>query len=413
MFKFVRVPEKLDAFFDPLRDHFLWKHFEYFRVLVLTMAAAWGRRTVSALYRHWAGQGPGHRTRWNNLLNLHRWDAQEALRQKAYQLLQRLKPHKGDVVEMVLDDSNKCKRGKQMQAVGWVHDAASGRVVRGHLYVAAVLRFRGYVIAWGIRLYIKKEHCRALRQPFRKITQLAAELIEWFCPPDGVRVRVLFDSYYLCDRVVKACRRRRFRFVSTIKTNRNLYKNGRPLKTAAYGLNLFRRGPRRHVSIRKSRGLTLFQYVDAHWMDVGNLGRLHVVFSRRPSYGKALGIVTDDPNLSAQGIIRAYDVRFGVIEVFFKDTKQLVGLGQYQNGSVGAAVTHLHLLCFAYALLTHIAIDREGEQGKRHAHPAAVLSTAERQNELRRIIWRDLADHLTQFHDATALLQELNRLLVA
>ena len=38
MFKIVRFPKKLESFFEPLRDSFLWNHFEYFRMLVLLVA---------------------------------------------------------------------------------------------------------------------------------------------------------------------------------------------------------------------------------------------------------------------------------------------------------------------------------------------------------------------------------------
>jgi len=88
-----------------------------------------------------------------------------------------------------------------------------------------------------------------------------------------------------------------------------------------------------------------------------------------------------------------------------------LGLGQYQNGSYQAAVTHLHLVCSAYALLTHVAITRAGAQGKRKS--TARLSTADLQNEVRRIIWDDLADHLKQFSRGTQIVKELGRLLIA
>ena len=125
---------------------------------------------------------------------------------------------------------------------------------------------------------------------------------------------------------------------------------------------------------------------------------------------KILGIVTDAPKLSAYQMIRRYDDRWG-IEVFFKDTKQLLGLGQYQNVSFEAAVTHLHLVCFAYALLTHIAITGEGAKGKRKS--VASLSTADLQNEARRIVWDDLTEYLKQFSSGTQIVKELGRLLVA
>ena len=67
--------------------------------------------------------------------------------------------------------------------------------------------------------------------------------------------------------------------------------------------------------------------------------------------------------------------------------------------------------CFAYALLTHIAIQREGEKGKRK--PAVRLSTADLQNEARRMVWDDLTEHLKQFSSGTQIVKELERLLIA
>lgn len=410
MFKVVRFPKKLESFFDSLEKQFHWDHFEYFRMLTLLMAIAWGRRNISVLYRHLDERSQPHRSRFNNFLNVGRWQPQVVLQLKADELLGLLNPQPGEVIDLILDDSKKQKRGKTMEAVNWIHDPVSGRPIKGHQYVTALLRFRGHVIPWGVRLYIKKEDCRALKRPFKKTTQMAAELIREFNPPAGLRVRVLFDSYYLCPVVVKACRKKGFHFVSTLKSNRNLFKNGRKLKVAGYGSRLLRRGKKKTYRISKSKGTVAYTYVDAGWMDVSDLGRLHVIFSRKNHDSKVLGIVTDDPQLSARQIMQAYDGRWP-IEVFFKDTKQLLGLGQYQNVSYEAAVTHLHLVCFAYALLTHIAITGEGAKGKRKT--TERLSTADLQNEARRIVWDDLTDHLKQFSSGTQIVKELGRLLVA
>ncbi|MFC1765812.1 transposase [Planctomycetota bacterium] len=124
---------------------------------------------------------------------------------------------------------------------------------------------------------------------------------------------------------------------------------------------------------------------------------------------KPLGLVTDDPKLSAIQMIKTYNQRWS-IEVFFKDSKQLLGLGQYQNLSYEAAVSHLHLVCFAYALLTHIAMDGEGAKGT--CKNAASPSTADLQNEVRRIVWDDLTDHLKKFSSGTQIIKELKRLLI-
>jgi hypothetical protein len=97
------------------------------------------------------------------------------------------------------------------------------------------------------------------------------------------------------------------------------------------------------------------------------------------------------------------------IEVFFKDSKQLLGLCQYQNYSYEAAVTQLHQVCFAYALLTHVAIISESAQGK----AAVDLSSSELQNEVCRIAWDYLTDYLNQLSSGIQIVKELERLLIA
>jgi hypothetical protein len=54
-----------------------------------------------------------------------------------------------------------------------------------------------------------------------------AELSSEFKPPEGIRVRVLFDSYYLCPVMVKACRKKGFHFVSA-----KMDENSKPAVTA-------------------------------------------------------------------------------------------------------------------------------------------------------------------------------------
>jgi hypothetical protein len=39
-----------------------------------------------------------------------------------------------------------------------------------------------------------------------------------------------------------------------------------------------------------------------------------------------------------------------------KDAKQMLGLSQHQNRPYRVAMNHLHLVCLAYALLTHLDI---------------------------------------------------------
>jgi SRSO17 transposase len=410
MFRIIRVPCTLDKFFRPLHRHFHWDHFEYFRLLVLVMAFAWGRHNVANLYRYVDAQH--HRTRFNNFFLLERWDPEAALRQKAQELLRALRPGRGETVYLIIDDSKKAKRGKMMDAIAKMKDPTTEAYIRGHQYVCAILVYRDHVIPWGIRLYVKKEQCAGLDVPFRKTTQLAAQLIRELKAPAGVKVVVLFDAYYLCRTVVQACREQHFHFASTLKSNRSLFKPGWKLKAGRYGRNLFRRRRTDTLVIAKPHGQARYRFIDAGWLELSRLGRLHVVFSRKGRARKILGLVTDNPALSAAQLIQTYDRRW-TIEQWVKDVKQLLGLGQYQNRSYRAAVIHLHLVCFAYALLTHLRIERDGAQGQRTRKKAANLSIAAAQAQLRGLLWEDLLTYLREKPHGQPVIEELERLRVA
>ncbi len=223
---------------------------------------------------------------------------------------------------------------------------------------------------------------------------------------------VLFDAYYLCRRVVHACRDQRFHFASTLKSNRRLCKQGWTLQAGRYGRNLCRRRRTDTLMLAKPHGPVRYRFVDAGWLEVSTLGALHVVFSRKGAAQKILGLVSDDPELSAADVIRTYDKRW-TIEQWVKDTKQLLGLGHYQNRPYRAAVTHLHLVCFAYALLTHLRIERHGAQGRRTRAKAADLSTAAAQEQLRSLLWRDLLIYLKEKRHDQPVIEALERLRVA
>jgi hypothetical protein len=104
-------------------------------------------------------------------------------------LLLALRLTPGDTVYLVIDDSKKAKRGTYMAAVAKMKDPTTEAYIRGHQYVCAILVCHDVVIPWGIRLYVKPEHARALRLAFRKTTEVAAQLILEFTPPGRSRSR--------------------------------------------------------------------------------------------------------------------------------------------------------------------------------------------------------------------------------
>jgi SRSO17 transposase len=323
-----------------------------------------------------------------------------------------LPPTPGETLSLVIHDAKKATRGTAMDAVAKLKEPTIDAYIRGPQYVCGILVFRQHVIPYSVRLYVKKEYCPALGVAFRKTTELAAQLIRECTPPTGVKVMVLFDAYYLCHTVVKACREQSCHFASTLKSHRSLCQSGWRLKAGRYGRNLFRWRRTEPLVLTTSQGQTRYRCIDAGWLRVSHLGPLHVVFWRKGTARKILGLVSDAPALSATGRIRTYEKRWAV-EQFFKDSQQLLGLGPYQNRPYGAAVTHLHLVCFTYALLTHLRIERYGAQDQRTHKKAADLSTAAAQDQLRGLLWDDLITYLREKRHGQPVIEELERLRMA
>jgi hypothetical protein len=224
LFRLIRVPPARDKFFPPLKGHFHWDHFPYFRLLVLAMAVMWGRRTGANLSR-WL-DAERHRTRFNHVFRVERWDPEAALRQQAQALLRALRPGQGEPIDLIIDDSKQATRGTAMDAIAARKAPTAEAYIRGHHDVWAMLGYRDHVLPFGLRLYVKKAPCPTVGVPVQTTTELAAPLIREGTPPAGVKGMVLFEADYRCPTVVKAGREPPVPFASTLRSNRRLFKQG-------------------------------------------------------------------------------------------------------------------------------------------------------------------------------------------
>jgi hypothetical protein len=184
------------------------------------------------------------------------------------------------------------------------------------------------------------------------------------------------------------------------------------LKAGRYGKHLFRRRRTEALTAVKPHTQARSRDLSAGWLEVSTPGPLHGVFSRKGQARKLLGLMTDEPDPSAAGVIRAEDTR-RPSEQWMKGLKQWLGRGQYQNRSYRAAVTPLHLVRFAYALLTHLRVERTYAQGQCTRDKAADRSTAVAQDQPRWLVCEDLVAYLQEKPDGEAILTELERRRVA
>jgi SRSO17 transposase len=375
-------------------------HWGHFWRLVIAIASMHGRRSLSRIRN--AIEEADRRTRqaMAHFLTQAEWDAPAVLQQTALDTLKVLGWRAGDLLYIVVDDTQKRKRGKRMDAVSKLFLHAEKIYAPGHTIVGCALIYRGVVVPYAVRLWAPQAFCQGPQRlargeaprEFRKLTELAAEMIAAVSLPSSGRGVVLFDSYYLCPTVIQACEARRFHYVGVAKKNRNFYPDGRPRdkrKLGRFGANVLRRDGR-SVSVG-GKNHRLAERVGR----LSKAGRVKLVFSRRPRETAWIAIATNAVRWGAKTVLSHYLIRWG-IEVLFKMSKQYLGLGDYQLLRYRAVERYLHLVLIAYLLLTHQALQEPDVQAAIQDHRALLRlpSIPQLQQTLREALWEDVIQRL-------------------
>lgn len=361
--------------------------------VVIAIASLRGRRSLSALAA--AGGGYCCRQALSYFLSEALWDAPDLLRQTALRTLRQLGFRWGDPLFVVLDDTQKRKRGKLMAAVSKIFLHAEKTYARGHTILGCVLVYRGVIIPYALDLWASQEACRhsqreedpADRLTFRKLTSRAQDLLLTLRLPDGVKPTVLFDSYYLCPALTVVCSALGWPYVSVAKKNRNFAPDGRPRdkrKLSKYGRNLLSRcGKRCVVGGRRHR-------VAQRLGNLSKAGRVKLVVSQREGDRAWVVLVTNQLNWGVKEVLEQYRQRWR-IEVLWKQSKQEMGMGDYQMLRYRGVVRYLHLVLIAYLLLTHLGLDEPDVKAELKAKGTLRLpGLGQLQAKARSLLWEDV-----------------------
>ena len=357
-------------------------------------------------------RGSTHRTNHGEFLWRNDWAESSVIRDMALDILKRLYSRKDRHCYFIIDDTQTLKRAKKMEAVGKLHHHATGKYGKGHTIVKVCLHYRGVTIPWGAWLYVKKEQVNKLKLPFRKLTELAAEAIRQASLPDKFKVTVLFDAFYLCPVVVKACQEQKWHYIGVGKSNRWFQVGSLERKLGKYGRNVLHNSGRwcKVTGLRKTKTYRLAERVG----QLGKLGTVKVVFSRRRGEAKPIALVTDNLNASMKTIVADYLKRWS-IEMLIKDEKQHLGLADYRVLRYRAVVRHLHLVDAAYACLTHLGVKAQSAQGQTN-HTKKVLQLepiSQLKDRMRQIIWQEVVKDVVKCSHEKPVIRRLEKLLTA
>jgi hypothetical protein len=295
-----------------------------------------------------------HRTCLGRFLAVSEWDERSAVGAQGADVLRRLRLKRGDAIELILDDTRIAKRGRKMDDLSRMWDHAHGCFAHGHTVLVAAVRARGVTLPWALRLWLPKH---SAGRNYRKLTDMAADLIAEFQPPPGVRVNVLFDAAFLCPQVAEACESRGFYWFSVAQRSRRFWRerSQRFEKVNEFAPGVVKHRGRR-VRLKRSRGWRWMR-VAAERGALPKIGPAQLVFSKRPRdpWKNLLAVATSDLRITARQAIVLYERRWA-IEVLFKELRSL-GLGAYQMLHRKGILRHLHLVCLAHLALTRHALD--------------------------------------------------------
>ncbi len=314
--------------------------------------------------------------------------AVELERQRQEQPKHRGRPKQPVVTGYLIgDDSTMHKpKGKKMEGLGQHHSTTEGKRIPGHSMVQSLYVLLGRRCPLAPQLYRQQRVCEAEGVPFSSKIALMEAIIRTFEPVAGTLTHVLLDTWYSAKCLWRAARQRGFLITPGLKSNRWLRIED---PTASQGW-------RRQKLSDYTAQLSKSDYRQLKWPKGEADVSVHVVNTRvRKLYCCQVVIVRQslDAPLSqarywasshleadAQTLLIHIAARWD-IEVLFGDSKEELGVDQYQVMSAVAIVRFWTLAMLAYVFLEE---ERHRLQAQWHCHVTIGEARCEIQRRHRR-----------------------------
>ena len=352
------TPSSLQGILDSFVSCFTRPSFDSFTMLVcgwiLCRARRWITRVVSASGR----RGEKHLSSFYRFFSSARWSPDHL----GQCLLRLLLPRLPQTIEAMVDDTLCRRAGPRIFGISMHHDGAASSyggaggafkaLACGHSWVVLSVRLplpwnsRGCAIPVLARLYRSPKRCPA--SEYKKRTQLAREMVgllaQWL--PDGRTLHLTGDREYACRTVLRDLDAK-IHFTGPMPMDALLYGpvpkysgRGRPRVHGRRQASPKQRAQRRKSRWRKIR-VTLYggrstellvQTWTCLWYTATKARLVRVVLTRDPKGNcEDRAFFSTFHSATPAEILQRFAGRW-LIEVSFRDTKQLLGLADPQNG---------------------------------------------------------------------------------
>ncbi len=399
------LDEEVRHFAERYREHLSKPQYQHFVTVLLGLMQCEGRRVLSELLRQ-VGEAPSL-AGLSRFLSCAPWDEQWIAEQWLRQFRDHLQPQVSAEVArkvqaqpkrrgrpkvplvtgyLIGDDSTMHKpKGKKMQGLGKHHSTTHEHRVVGHSLVAGLYVLLGRRCPLAPRLYRQQKICQKEEIAFQSKINVMERLIRTFEPITGTVTHVLLDSWYSAKVLWKAARERGFLITTGIKSNRSLriVDESQPQGWRWQELREYAACLRveDYVQLSWPRGQqpeTVYVHVIS--TRVRKLYCCQVIIIRRSlqeplSQARywASSDLEADPATLLEHIAARWD-----IEVLFGDSKEELGLDQYQLMSTTAL-----LRFWTLAMLAYIFLEEERDRLQQHCQHPVTIGQARREIQRR------------------------------
>jgi hypothetical protein len=273
---------------------------------------------------------------------------------------------------LILDDSLLAKTGKKIEFIGRVWDHVVQRSVLGFKLLALCYCDATSTIPVDFSLHREAGRNKdkpfgmtkkALKNQYKKQRDKDAAGAKRIKELDACKIKnaikmvkraiskglrpdyLLCDSWFTCMALIDSVRNiknAKMHLIGMYKTAKTKFEyQGKPL-TAKQIRQMNRKKQKRC----KQLGL---YYIDARVWSHGHALRMFI--TKKGRNGKWKVFLTTDTSLSFIKMLRIYQIRWS-IEVFFKESKQLLGLGKCQSNDFDAQIAHTTMVMISHILLT-------------------------------------------------------------
>ena len=331
----------LTGLLEEFRPCFSKPQFRNFSTYTLGLIACEGKKNIDTINRCFLNAKD--QSSLNRFLTQSPWNLQK-LEDKRLSMSRCLPVEEGSTGYLLVDDTINRKTGKHMEEAGIHFDSAQGKAVWGHDIVTTHYVNGETEYPVRLSLYVKKKTCQKEQRVFKTKIQLAIEQIEAFMPPAGTNVVVAFDSWFFCRQIVEAVAAKGWDWVTQAESNRLVCLNGEETNVTALASGLLEK----QFKTVKVKGEEFSLCGFEVWMS--KVGSVKLVVAKEKEEDGFHFYVSNRLDWSAKQVLLAYKVRQS-IDVFYRDTKQNLGLEAYQMRRGRGAIIHWHLAFNAYTLL--------------------------------------------------------------